>query len=299
MVSRALTWATKGDAPIADSRIRRPFQTHRVGFGRSSLFKSTRFHFDNRDIKTKEGSGEVDIVIEPEPVPIHWDYIGQGKKILVDPSPQTASLIAIQERVREALNKALASEAACHRRSLSSESHIIIQRNNESGSPTHTREVVSANLSPVLEDAEITPQPTVQVDHVSLKPKSTDRFPAVPFSPSPETPPTAKSPDAPHVRFILPPVKGLKKSPGFHKPYQMADNVSGKSSSLYQPSDYRALKIQKVWRGYIARKRLKLSKVVHSIFDPYFRDSPRRSKLASGWTFDRLPSFGAEVSFSN
>lgn len=295
-----MTWATKGDAPIADSRIRRPFQTHRVGFGRSSLFKSTRFHFDNRDIKTKEGSGEVDLVIDPEPVPIHWEYIGQGKKILVDPSPQTASLIAIQARVREALNKALSSEAACHRRSLSCESHIVIQRNEQTVSPTDPREVVSANLSPVQEDSEFIVQPGAQVCFAADHPSGIAPSPDVVSAADVSTSPAPQSPDAPHVRFILPPVKGLtKKSSAFHKPYHMAGNLSNKESYLYQPSDHSALAIQKVWRGYIARKRLKLSKVVHSIFDPYFRDSPRRRKLASGWTLDRLPSFGAEVSFSN
>jgi hypothetical protein len=284
VVSRALTWATRGDAPVQDSRIRRPFQTHSIGFGRSSLFKSTRFHFDTKDIRTQEGSGEPDIVIDPDPAPpIHWEYIGQGKKILVDPSPQTASLLAIQERVREALKKALASEDACHRRSLSSESHVVIQRDGRLASespllPGELPNEQSRPLSPIQEQKMLM-SPTAQFDHLPSEQPSSD--------------------SQPHVRFILPPVtSGLKKS-SYHKPYHVAANMTN-MSSLYQADDFNAIQIQRVWRGYIVRKRLKLSKVVHSIFDPYFHNSYGRNKLKTGWTIDRLPSFGTrEVSFSN
>ena len=288
VVSRALTWATNGDAPTSDSRIRRPFQTHRIGFPRSSLFKSTKFHFDSRDIKTEEGSGEVDIVIEPEPVPIHWEYVGQGKKVLVDPSPQTASLIAIQERVREALKRALASEEACHRRSLSTESHILIQRDGAPDSaPYKSPSEPASNALSRIEEELPADSPPILNQSVS---EHVDTSPGTGSSPT----------EQPQVRFVLPPVKGMKKST-FHKPYHMAGNVAN-LSSLYQPQDLNAIEIQRVWRGYIARKRLRLSKIVHNIFDPYFRESPRarRNKLASGWTLDRLPSFGEkELSFSN
>ena len=295
VVSRALTWATKGDAPTSDSRIRRPFQTHRIGFARSSLFKSTKFHFDSRDIKTQEGSGEIDIVVEPVPAPIHWEYIGLGKKVLVDPSPQTASLVAIQERVREALKKALASEEACHRRSLSTESHILIQRDAQSDvitQPSTAPKPVPSALSQIQERVEGIPEPadSPPIDFPNPSPPRKPDQPSRVLEVLPESSP---------VRFVLPPVKGMKKS-SFHKPYHVAGNVSNQSS-FSQPHDYSAIEIQRVWRGYFARKRFKLSKIVHNIFDPYFRDSPRarRNKLASGWTLNRLPSFGEEVSFSN
>ena len=280
---------------------------------------------DPKDIRTREGSGEIDFEVLPEQPSLHWEYIGQGKRLLVDPSPHMTSLAEIQERVKAALLKALETDRINMTRIPHNEPpEITTPEDYGAGYQTPPKSVYepTPKLESIKESVDHSPDPSIAgefdpfddthtTEQSSVQPLTEIQSPKIANTPIVQEDAKASSGTSSvtvgrrQVKFVLPPVKQSSHRQSRNKPYHLSPTVNRRArSAMFPREDAAVLHIQSVWRGFMTRRRIRLSKLVHNIFDPYFKKSVGRHTLSTGWTISRLPSFGVtpdsrEISFSN